>query len=135
MTQQQTFIIGGTDTKRAKEVLAKLREFFSVLDKSKRWRVVIEPYVRKRTKNQNNLYWQWCSLIADETGNDKDDIHEYLLAKFCPSKTVVGGEEVTRESTRLLNTVEMKAYMDKVLAWAARDMNITLPLPEDEGGA
>lgn len=134
MTLHQTFIIGGDDVDRHNRALSELRAHFRTLDKSRRWRVIIEPYTRKRTTNQNNLYWSWMSLIADETGNDKDDVHEFLLAKFCPTKSItVVEEEVTRESTKLLNTVEMKDYMDKVMAWAATTLNITLPLPEDGG--
>lgn len=131
---QQTFIVGGQDVPRHQQVHKSLQDAYKALDLTKRHRIVIEPYVRKRTTNQNSLYWSWMTLIAHETGNDKDEVHEFLLAKFCPTKTVmVGDEEVTRESTKLLSTVEMTTYMDRVLAWAATFHNITLPLPEDQG--
>lgn len=130
----QTFIVGGPDVPRHQQAHKALQDAYRGLDLTKKHRIIIEPYVRKRTTNQNSLYWQWCSIIADETGNDKDEIHEFLLTKYCPSKTVTVGEEiVSRESTKLLDTKEMTQYMDKVLAWAATTLNITLPLPEDQG--
>ena len=132
MSDKRTFIIGGSDADR-KRSKAAMAAFYETLDMSKKYRLTIEPYVRKRTTNQNSLYWSWMTLIADETGNDKDDVHEFLLAKFCPVKEVtIGDEVVERASTKLLDTKEMSRYMNRILPWAA-EFGIVLPFSEDQG--
>jgi len=131
MTEKRTFIIGGTERER-RQAHVQVEAYKSTLDKSKKYRLTIEPYRRKRTTSQNSLYWSWMTLIADETGNDKDDIHEFLLNKFCPTKVVmVGGEEQEITSTKYLDTKQMSAYMDRIPPWAG-EFNISLPLPENQ---
>jgi hypothetical protein len=70
------------------------------LDVTKPWQVTIEPKTKKRTLNQNALYWKWVGLIADATGNDNDDVHEALKAKFLTPRTIdLGGEQREIRST------------------------------------
>ncbi|MBT8449087.1 MAG: recombination protein NinB [Gammaproteobacteria bacterium] len=47
--------------------------------------VVIRPYKRKRSLEQNKLYWKWLGIIAEETGNDSDSLHFKLKAEFLVS--------------------------------------------------
>ena len=57
-----------------------------------RYKVVIERYTEPRTISQNALMWLWFTCIEQETGTDKQDVHDWkshatltLLAKQdCP---------------------------------------------------
>ena len=134
MTEQRTFVLGGPDPKRRATNRQDMIDHIKSLDMDKRHRVEIKPYVRKRTNSQNGLYRKWVDVIAIETGNDNDDVHDVCLKKFCPMKTEkVLGEEIEKRSTTLLDTKEMSDFMTRVQAWAATDWGINLPLPEDQG--
>lgn len=100
-------------------------ECFDVSIKKKRW---------KRSINQNNLYWLWLTCLEQETGNDKDDLHDYFRLKFLGAEQVnVLGETVIRiVSTTKSDTLEFKQYLDKIQLFAIMELNITLPDPEDK---
>ena len=135
MSTKSTFVVGGPDKTRSKTNATSLWSAYKGLDFSKRWKVTIEKYVRKNTSSQKGLYFKWCDLIAEETGSEKDDVHEFATETYCPIKTVeVAGKTVDVRSIKHLNTIEMNTYMTRVQAWAATDLHITLPLPEDQGG-
>ena len=116
--------------KRALDVL-------STLDLTKPWQVVIEPYRKKRTASQNALMWAWleqvAQLIHEDTGTDKDDIHEFFKLKFLPVRIIAinGEERHIPGSTAKLTTAEMVAYMDKINAWVTSTLGLILPTPED----
>lgn len=102
------------------------------LDPEKVWSITVEPYRKKRTNSQGALYFKWVGIIARETGNSQDDVHEALKAKFCPPRTVtLGDEERHIRTTTKLSTAEMSAYMESVQAFAASELAILLPIPEE----
>jgi len=105
----------------------------SALDLSaKRWQVEVKPFVKKRSNQQLGLYWKWLAIIADETGNDKDDLHDFFKAKFLePETREVMGTAVMRYSTDG-DAARMTRYMDKVMAFVTSQLGIYLPLPEDQ---
>lgn len=104
------------------------------LDVTKPWQVTIEPKTKKRTLNQNALYWKWVGLIADATGNDNDDVHEALKAKFLTPRTIdLGGEQREIRSTAKQDKAAMTAFMDKVYAFATSELGLYLPTPEELG--
>lgn len=113
----------------------RVLEFLSDLTVKKPWQVTIAPLRKKRSADQNSLYWKWCGIVADETGNTADDVHEFAKARFLPKHFVTIGEETreTRKTTTKLTTADMSAYMEKFSAWAESEMGIPLPHPEDLG--
>lgn len=120
-------------TIRTEDDRAAVLAAVNALDLGKPWSVEIKKHVKKRSLNANALYWRWISIIADETGNDKDDIHEAFKAKYLePVERLVMGEMVPVLTTANLNTREMSAYMDKVYAFATNELEMILPLPEWE---
>lgn len=104
------------------------------LDVGKTWQITVKPFKKKRSLHQNALYWKWLGIIAVETGNDPDDLHEIFKQQFLIPVEVEFAGEVTslRRSTTKLNTQDMSAYMDKVNAFAASQLGIILPLPDDQ---
>ncbi len=95
--------------------------------------VEVKRYRKNRTLGQNALFHKWLSMIAEETGNDKDDIKEYYREKFIPktTRTIAGEVVLVNRSTSSLNTAEMAALMEKIHAHAATFFSIALPFPGD----
>ena len=76
-------------------VIAQIRR----LDLSKTFTVEITEKKPVRTISQHRLYWLWLGCIAFETGNDKDDIHEFFKGKFIvPEIVEVFGEKQERRT-------------------------------------
>ena len=112
----------------------RVSDLVDALDLGKPWSVTIEPFKKKRSLSQNALYWKWVGIIADETGNDNDDIHEAFKGMFLTPRSVqIGNESREIRSTARQNTDEMKGYMDKVYAYATSQLGILLPIPEELG--
>jgi len=111
-------------------VLAQIKR----LELKKIYTVEITERRIKRTISQNGLYWLWLQCISHETGNDKDDLHEFFKQKYLADETtlVLGKYVVTRKSTTNLNTVQFKYLLDSVQIFASTELAITLPDPEDK---
>lgn len=71
----------------------------------------------KRTESQNRYYWGvYLPLIAKETGNDVDDLHNLFKGKFL-SKAIVEclGEKVRRiRSTTDLSVSDFMEYIQRI---------------------
>jgi hypothetical protein len=120
------------DTRTRERVAALV----ATLDLGRPWEVTVKPYTRKRSLSANALYFAWINevvkIIHNDTGQDKEDVHEYLKRKFLePRRFEVNGEEFTVYSTKNLSSADFKSFMDKVMAWAATDLGIMLPTPEE----
>ena len=96
-------------------------------------RVTIVITKEKRTLDQNKLYWLWLSCIAKETGNDKDDLHEYFIYKYLNPELVQVFEKMIykRLSTSTLDTKQFTKYLNKIQVFANTELAIELPNPED----
>lgn len=115
---------GKLETVKAIEALDDA-ECYDVSIKKKRW---------KRSISQNNLYWLWLTCIEQETGNDKDDLHDYFRMKFLGAEELdVFGERLVRiVSTTKKDTLQFKQYLDKIQLFALLELKITLPNPDDK---
>lgn len=97
------------------------------------WEVVIKPYKRNRSLDQNALMWKWYTIIGDDLGYTRDEIHEELMRKHLTPvcmKTPSGVVEVY--STKKLNVKEMTAYLEGIERTAA-ELGIALPRPDEQG--
>jgi len=102
--------------------------------------VTVEVKAGKRSKSQNDLYWEWLSDLSDyinsKKGTDvsKDDMHDYMRHKYLgydqPKK--IGSVEVRErlKTTTQLTTGEMFHYMSEIDAYAA-SIGLMLPRPDD----
>lgn len=81
----------------------------------------------RRSLNQNNLYWEWISIIGNELGYEKEEIHCTLKAMFLVdrSKKI----PIIRSSANL-NSFEFSQYMEQIDRWCA-EQGILLPLPSE----
>lgn len=107
--------------------------FIAKLSSRKKWQVTVSEYRRNRSLEQNALYHKWVGMIAAETGHAHDEVHEHCKAKFLPPRFVEISGEVheIRPTTTKLKVDEMSGYMDRVYEWAASDLGMILPLPDD----
>ena len=94
---------------------------------------VCENWGANRTSQQNKYLWAIYKLIADGTGNCATDIHSYCKATFLPTKSVLLGnaEHVVTGSTRSLSTKEMTIYIESIRMWAAEELDISIPAPDN----
>lgn len=93
-----------------------------------RYRLIIERYTEPRTLSQNALMWLWFTCIEQETGTDKQDVHDYYCNLYLRRTTIIKGKEtVIAGSTSKLNTLQMTDFLNKVKADAATELGITLP--------
>lgn len=90
---------------------------------------------RARSTPQNKYYWGvvipmvWQGLV--DLGNDCDDedVHEYLKERF--GKRKVMQNYTIAESTTKMSTVEFEEYLERIKRFAAVDLCVNIPDPED----
>jgi hypothetical protein len=103
-----------------------LRQFEEFLDANDGKNVTIELDKPGRSSSQNRYYWTYLEVIARETGDNADDLHEFFKRKLLPPvfKTIRGEEMKLPASTTDLNKNDFTEYLDKIAA-------LTLvPLPD-----
>ncbi|MDO9413817.1 MAG: hypothetical protein Q7T81_14715 [Pseudolabrys sp.] len=97
-----------------------------------RWlRIELEEPVR--SISQNRMYRAWLDNVAESTGNNAEELHEFLLHKLAPrlivtikgDKGVVEVEQIKRTSA--MSKADMVEYMDKCAALTG----YPLPTPEE----
>lgn len=104
------------------------------LPEGKTYNVTIVRHRERRTMDQNRLLWLWVNCISDETGQDKDDLHEYFKQKFLgvDTKTLWGVQVCKPVSTASLDTLQFTQYLERIRAFAAAELGIELPDPQDQ---
>ena len=124
--KKREYLIFGTDD------WVNLRNAVGGLDLTKKWRVTIAPYVKNRTTDQNNLLWAFYTEIANHTGHTPEEIHEYCKAAFLAPKIITVGKD-TKEyrTTTKLTTAEFSDYIERIYAFAAGELGVRLPVPEE----
>lgn len=101
--------------------------------------LVLEKKHATRSLAQNAFYFGVVvACISDYTGYTPDEVHEFLKAKFLPSKIALADkngelvEEITiGQTTTKLNKIQFGEYIEAIRQWAAEtlDLNIPNPLP------
>lgn len=108
-------------------------EMFKKVDIGKGIEATFKKIVVKRSNDQNSLYWLWLTCIEKETGNDRNDLHDYFRSKFLPitEKKIFDDVKIELTSTTKLTTIDFKNYLDKIQIFANSELSIVLPNPED----
>lgn len=85
--------------------------------------------VRKRTLNQNAGYWLWMTFLQQETGNEKQDLHDFFLYKFPISREIemFGEIQLIWCGTSAANTSQMSDHMNKIEIFCKTELGIDLP--------
>jgi len=99
------------------------------------WELIIKRYVKKRSLPQNSLMWDWYTIIGNEIGYEKDEVHDVLREKFLPWHEVevcgIKRKVLTSTSSEDFTTAMMAEYLDKIDRFANQELGIRLPHPED----
>ncbi|MDB4567448.1 hypothetical protein N9104_01670 [Pseudomonadales bacterium] len=84
---------------------------------------------KQRTNPQNRyLHGVVFALIADETGNDPDDVKTFLKGKFLTER--LDGPVTSRvKSTSELSTKEMNMFVEECCRWAMMFLGVIIPEP------
>lgn len=99
------------------------------LDKEYSWEVTRKTI--RRSISQNALYWMWLTCIQDETGNDRNDLHEYFKGKLLIARYIdVFGDSIMIKSTKGLTTAQFADYLNMIQVEMAQE-GIILPDPDD----
>lgn len=96
--------------------------------------IAIGKYEKGFSDPQRGYLWGCLyAAIAIETGEDDLDwIHKNLLVKYA-TETMNPGQKIPHVvTTSDMTTVEGTRYMEWVRAWAARNLNLKLPLPNED---
>jgi hypothetical protein len=116
--------------------IEQLKDTFNKIakaDLSKGFVIEWKRFKKVRTNDQNALYWMWLTCLEQETGQEKDSLHDYFREKYLQVtyEQVFDSERKILQSTTKLDTVAMKNYLDKIQVFAATELAVTLPDPED----
>ncbi|HSH25848.1 MAG TPA: recombination protein NinB [Massilibacterium sp.] len=103
--------------------------------KKKDGRYLIEILPWKRTLEQNSLMWKWFTIIGNDMGYTKEEVHDHMIIKFAPIYTrrniETGKPEQQKMTTSMMNVEQMSEFLDCVDRFAA-EWDIILPKPEKE---
>ncbi len=130
----------GSNADRSK-IVGLLVTAITSLDLSTPWEVVIRPVKLKHSPKQLRTLWWAIGLLHKETGNDKDDLHDYWCGEFFgwvrtevmgriklkPARTFMHNEEGVKDPMHLDQAVEMFDLMQRR---SAQTMGIVIPDPD-----
>jgi hypothetical protein len=68
-------------------------------------------------------------MVSEETGQNKDDVHDFYCQKFLSQSKEVFGEKVLTRGTSKLSTVDFEKFMLNVRTHAQQELSIFIPLP------
>lgn len=86
----------------------------------KRIELVLRERQVGRSNELNKYYWAVpVAMLSDELGYEPDEMHTALKEKF------------KVDSTAKLKTEEFQEYIKKVVRWAAQDLNVNIPDPNN----
>jgi hypothetical protein len=100
--------------------------------------VIIIKRRGKRSSPQNRYYW---GVVVDEVRRElkrrghrytPEEVHEALKLKFNPDYVRGEGGEVLMEmpgTTTIMNKEEFGGYLDRIIEWSAKSLEIAIPLP------
>ena len=110
-------------------------DLISELNPAFAWEVIAKRYRKKRSIPQNSYFWGVIvKIIHDETGNDAQDIHDVLCGECfgwieCEVMGIQKNKPVRGTST--LSVEEFEAFCEWCRAFAATEIGIIVPLPNE----
>lgn len=94
---------------------------------------------KDRSNEQNRYYWGVViDLISEHTGFNREEMHEVLKHKFLrqtvwvPLRNGIKEQSIITKSTTKLTTLQFEEYLREIRQWAAEEMSISLPEPNEK---
>lgn len=90
----------------------------------------------RRSREQSDCWWAWCSLIARSVGNPDikavaRDVKRAVVGQKITADVFTGKSICEDYSTRLMTETEMSELLSKTKEWAHKTHNLWLPSRED----
>ncbi|MDR1884267.1 MAG: hypothetical protein LBR26_16025 [Prevotella sp.] len=122
-------IVRISDERGRKAALECIRK----LSLAKKYMIEIKVQREKRSSPQNKLYWLWLACLQDETGEHKDNLHEYFKNRFLgvDEHQCLGHQFFMAKTTTKLDTLQFKNYLDRLQEFASVELGVVLPDPKD----
>lgn len=101
----------------------------------KEFEVIVKSKSKNRSNQQNRYYWACVSIVANELGYSREEMHSIIGFKFLKREKVdENSGEVFEyiESTTKLSTTDFVVFMDEFIKWSAEHLNIILPSPNEQ---
>lgn len=112
---------------RTNEAFKKIYEFVHAKED---WFVInIEKAKQIRSLQQNKYYWGVVvKILSQHTGYTSDETHQELASMFLKYEN--NGKLFVRSTTKL-NTAEFEKFTESCRQWAASEMSVHIPLPNE----
>lgn len=112
---------------RTNEAFKKIYEFVHAKED---WFVInIEKAKQIRSLQQNKYYWGVVvKILSQHTGYTSDETHQELARMFLKYEN--NGKLFVRSTTKL-NTAEFEKFTEECRQWAASEMSVHIPLPNE----
>lgn len=114
-------------------VRANAMQFLSMLPETKPWRITIAQHRETRSDLQNRALWGVAyRAIADATGHDPDDLHDFFLGEFFGWEVVeIFGQKkrIPKRRSSKLETTEFAEFFDFIQRRAAEG-GVYVPDPD-----
>ena len=97
--------------------------------------IIIKPFRKNRSDNQNRYYWGVViKILSDEIGFEPEEMHEVLKQKFLTQETLRIGKEdfIVVKPTHNMNTTEFEEYLSKIRQLASIEWGYYVKLPNEE---
>ncbi len=87
----------------------------------------------KRSIDQNSYYWLILNALEQETGNSKEDLHDYFRTEYLGIElcNVLGRDYERIRSTTVLDTAQFTQYIEKISVFASSELGFAIPDPKD----
>ena len=147
--KKQTIIIRDEQCKARAMAIIENLPFDPIME------VIIKPHKQDRSLMQNAFYWKILTIMGDDLGQTKDEIHHNMKHKFLVKifmrdddgyaemvsalravksespglAASLGREIVNLTSTTQANVKQMREYLDDIQHFAS-SLGIKLPAPE-----
>ena len=95
--------------------------------------VTVREQKERRSLNLNSYYWAVVvKLLSEETGYNKDEMHEVLKSMFLRTKYQIKGIWIhcTKSTTKLTNA-EMQSYIEECKSFASTTLGLYIPDPNE----
>jgi hypothetical protein len=134
MSSQRIKYVFNGRVDKGKLILKERDAFFDKVQNlnGKQIALTIEESKKLRSLPQNNYYWGVVlEIISEHTGHTALEIHEIMKQKFLkPREINIKGEHYfVHGSTTNLDQLGMMDYIERIKAWAATALQLSIPEP------
>ena len=141
MATVSDLVVASAQVKGGKLLIRNRRAFdeqIALLREGWELEVLVKRQRATRSQQANRYYWGVVvEMLHEHTGYTPEEVHELLKMRFIPKRLavcngngVVQDEFVLGGSTREMDTEEFGAYVEEICQWAAQDLDLIIPDPE-----